>query len=109
MLNLQEITMGNFISSVSVAPSWLWIAFSIGILVLLAIDLSLFGKGHDTVSKKKALIESALWITIALLFNLWFGYEYGKELGIEFLTGYLVEKSLSVDNLFIILLIFSSF
>lgn len=101
--------MDNFISSVSVAPSWLWIAFSIGILVLLAIDLSLFGKGHDTVSKKKALIESALWISIALLFNLWFGYEYGKELGIEFLTGYLVEKSLSVDNLFIILLIFSSF
>ncbi|XGC81588.1 TerC family protein [Bdellovibrio bacteriovorus] len=101
--------MGNFISSVSVAPNWLWIAFSIGILVLLVIDLSLFGKGHDTVSKKKALIESALWISIALLFNLWFGYEYGKELGIEFLTGYLVEKSLSVDNLFIILLIFSSF
>ncbi|UOF02910.1 TerC family protein [Bdellovibrio reynosensis] len=101
--------MGNFISSVSVAPNWLWIVFSIGILVLLAIDLSLFGKGHDTVSKKKALIESALWISIALLFNLWFGYEYGKDLGIEFLTGYLVEKSLSVDNLFIILLIFSSF
>jgi tellurite resistance protein TerC len=55
------------------------------------------------------LIESGIWIGIALTFNIWFGFTYGRELGLEFLTGYLVEKSLSVDNLFVILLIFSSF
>ncbi len=60
-------------------------------------------------SRKAALLESGLWITIALIFNAWFAFEYGAELGIEFLTGYLVEKSLSVDNLFVILLIFGSF
>lgn len=61
------------------------------------------------MSRKSALIESGIWISVALVFNVWFGVTYGKELGTEFLTGYLVEKSLSVDNLFVILLIFSSF
>jgi tellurite resistance protein TerC len=101
--------MNNFISNLSVAPQWLWISFCVGIFILLLIDLSLFGKEGHKVSRKASLIESAIWIAIALLFNLWFGMNYGKDLGIEFLTGYLVEKSLSVDNLFVILLIFSSF
>lgn len=99
----------NFISQVSVAPLWLWISFSVGIFFLLVVDLSLFGRGGHTISRKKALIESGLWVSLALLFNAWFALTFGKELGLEFLTGYLVEKSLSVDNLFIILLIFSSF
>lgn len=101
--------MTNFIADVSVAPSWLWISFSLGILVLLLVDLSLFGRGTHKISRKTALIESGIWIAVALSFNLWFGFTYGGELGLEFLTGYLVEKSLSVDNLFVILLIFSSF
>lgn len=101
--------MSNFVSEISVAPQWLWIAFTLGILVLLAIDLSLFGRGNHKVQTKAALIESGLWITIALGFNTWFAVAFGTELGLEFLTGYLVEKSLSVDNLFVILLIFSSF
>lgn len=100
--------MSSF-SSLSVAPPWLWISFSIGILVLLVIDLSLFGKQGQQISKKAALIESGLWVAIALLFNAWFWWRYGSSLGFEFLTGYLVEKSLSVDNLFIILLIFGAF
>lgn len=101
--------MTDFISNVSVAPTWLWISFCVGIFLLLLIDLSLFGKSAHNVSRKTALIESGVWIGIALIFNLWFGFTFGRELGVEFLTGYLVEKSLSVDNLFIILLIFSSF
>lgn len=101
--------MSHLISDVSIAPLWLWVAFCVGIFILLLIDLSLFGKGTHKVSRKKALLESAIWISIALIFNVWFAFSYGSELGLEFLTGYLVEKSLSVDNLFIILLIFSSF
>ncbi|MBX7230715.1 MAG: TerC family protein [Bdellovibrionales bacterium] len=93
----------------TVAPTWLWVSFSLGVLSLLIIDMSLFGKNSQGISRKKALIESILWITVALIFNLWFGSRFGKELGLEFLTGYLVEKSLSVDNLFVILLIFNSF
>ncbi len=95
--------------NISIAPSWLWVSFCIGILILLIIDLSLFGKSAHKISRKSALIESGIWVSIALLFNVWFGYTYGNQLGLEFLTGYLVEKSLSIDNLFVILLIFSSF
>lgn len=101
--------MTNLISDISVAPTWLWIAFCVGIVLLLLIDLSLFGKSSHNISRKTALIESGIWISIALAFNVWFGFAFGKELGLEFITGYLVEKSLSVDNLFVILLIFSSF
>ncbi|WP_148697401.1 TerC/Alx family metal homeostasis membrane protein [Silvanigrella aquatica] len=101
--------MNSFFSSISIAPIWLWISFSITILFLLLIDLSLFSKVHKNNNTKIALIESSIWIAIALCFNAWFAYFYGSQLGIEFLTGYLVEKSLSIDNLFIILLIFSSF
>lgn len=101
--------MTGLVTNVSMAPAWLWIAFSIGVLVLLLVDLSLFGRSTHKVSTKTALVESGLWIAVALIFNLWFGFRFGGELGLEFLTGYLVEKSLSVDNLFVILLIFSSF
>ncbi len=103
--------MENMLNNISVAPQWLWIGFSAAVVILLIIDLALFGKtDKNKHSKVKiALIESAVWIAIALLFNLWFGYQYGKDLGVQFLTGYLVEKSLSVDNLFVILLVFSSF
>lgn len=101
--------MANFLASISVAPIWLWVSFCTGIIILLFLDLSLFGKKGHKISRKSALLESAIWIGLALLFNLWFSYVYGRELGVEFLTGYLVEKSLSVDNLFVILLVFSSF
>lgn len=101
--------MNNFISNISVVPTSLWITFTIGVIVLLIIDLSLFGKSGHKMSTKSALIESGLWMSVALLFNGWFALNYGKVLGTEFLTGYLIEKSLSVDNLFVILLVFSAF
>jgi tellurite resistance protein TerC len=93
--------MNSFFSNVSVVPGSLWVGFTIGVVVLLMIDLSLFGKGAHKMSTKSALLESGLWMSVALLFNAWFAMTYGKELGTEFLTGYLIEKSLSVDNLFV--------
>lgn len=101
--------MSGIVNGISVVPAGLWLGFSAGVFLLLALDLSLFGRKARKVSTKKALLESGLWITVALCFNVWFAYAYGHELGIEFLTGYLVEKSLSVDNLFVIMLIFGSF
>jgi tellurite resistance protein TerC len=92
--------MESLFDNISVVPAWLWSAFTVGVLILLAVDLSLFGRGSHKMSTKMALVESALWIAVALIFNAWFGFRFGHDLGVEFLTGYLVEKSLSVDNLF---------
>lgn len=101
--------MNQILLNTSVAPLWLWLGFSLGILILLAIDLSFFAKADHQQKTRLSLIESGLWIGVALTFNGWFAYSFGSELGLQFLTGYLVEKSLSVDNLFVILLIFTSF
>ncbi len=99
----------NFLAEVSSVPYWLWLFFTAGIVVLLLIDLSLFKSANEKNKTKHALIESIAWISVALLFNAWFAWSYGTQLGIEFFTGYLVEKTLSMDNIFVILLIFGSF
>lgn len=106
---LLSSSLNSSLASLSIAPPWLWVAFVVGVIILLLIDLSLFKKLHGNSTTKFALGESAVWISISLLFNLWVAYEFGSELGVQFLTGYLIEKSLSVDNLFVILLVFSSF
>lgn len=87
---------------------WLWPAFIGGVLALLFFDLFVLNRKSHEITAREALITSAAWISIALAFNLWFGWTYGKELGIQFLTGYLIEESLSVDNLFVILLVFQA-
>ena len=74
--------MSGFASEVSVAPSWLWAAFTLGVLVLLVIDLSLFGRGNKKNQTKTALIESGIWIAIAICFNIWFAVSFGAELGL---------------------------
>lgn len=87
-----------------------WIFFAIIILFLLAVDLFAHRKHHGKINlTKQSLLWSAGWITLALLFNLWIYATRGKEPALNFLTGYLVELALSVDNLFIFLLIFKEF
>jgi tellurite resistance protein TerC len=88
---------------------WLWWAFIGGVLALLFFDLVILRKKHQHMTQKQALGWSAFWFSLALLFTAWFTFEYGKDLGIPFLTAYLVEQSLSVDNLFVIFLIFQAF
>jgi len=89
--------------------TWLWIGFSIFIVTMLGLDLGLFNRKAHTIRYKEAWIWSAVWVTLALLFaGLVFHYQ-GSQRGLEFLTGYLIELSLSVDNLFVFLLIFSYF
>lgn len=97
---------------------WLWLSFFSIVSVMLIIDLFMLkgGKAHR-VSIKEAACWSAVWVTIALLFNaaLWwylnnrYGYEIARERSLEFLTGYLIEKSLAVDNIFVWLMIFNYF
>ncbi len=88
---------------------YFWIGFHLFIFLMLAIDLGIFNKKTHKVPLKEALIWSSVWITLALLFSLFVLYEFGKTRTLEFLTGYVVEYSLSVDNIFIFILIFSYF
>jgi TerC family integral membrane protein len=86
----------------------IWIFFNIFVLIMLAIDLFVHRKDH-TVGMKEALIWSAIWTVIALAFNVLVYFWLGSKLALEFFTGYLIERTLSVDNLFVFLLIFSYF
>lgn len=83
-----------------------WVVFWAIVAILFYIDLYVSEHRKGRISLKASLIWSAVWITAALLFNLFIYVDLGKEKAIEFLTGYLIEKSLSVDNLFVFLLIF---
>lgn len=87
----------------------LWIGFNVFVLVMLALDLGVFHRKSHEVSLKEALTWTGVWITLALAFNVFVYYYFDKELAVQFLTGYLIEKSLSVDNIFVIILIFSFF
>jgi len=87
----------------------LWIAFNVFVLGVLALDLGIFHRQAHTVSIKEASIWSVIWITLAMIFNLGIYFAWGEEKAFEFLTGYVVEKSLSVDNLFVFLMIFEYF
>ncbi len=87
----------------------IWIGFSVFVLAMLALDLGVFHRKSHAVGMKEALTWSGVWIALALLFNAGVWHWRGHDKGLEFLTGYLVELSLSVDNLFVFLLIFACF
>jgi len=86
-----------------------WAAFSIIIIVMLALDLGVFNRINHIVRPREALRNSLLWIAVSLTFNAAVFYGLGQSRGLEFLAGYLIEKSLSVDNIFVFVLIFSYF
>ena len=88
---------------------WFWVAFNAGVLALLAIDLGVFNRHAHRPSVKEAAMWSATWIAISLLFNLGIFIFAGSDPGVKFLTGYLIEYSLSVDNIFVFVLIFGFF
>lgn len=86
-----------------------WIGFHLFIFIMLALDLGILNKRAHKIALKEALGWSALWITLALLFDIFVLLEFGKTKALEFLTGYVIEYSLSVDNIFIFILIFTYF
>jgi TerC family integral membrane protein len=109
-MNMQHMT--------SVGEPWMWGAFTVFVMLMLALDLFVFGgrKAHK-VSLKEAAAWSFIWVSLALTFNalLWWylkdtiSAEIANQKAIEFLTGYVIEKSLSIDNVFVFLMIFSAF
>jgi tellurite resistance protein TerC len=92
------------------SESWLefWL-FNVLIIFLLLLDLGIFQKKNHVIKMKEAVVMSGVWITLSLLFNVYVLYAHGGQKAMEFLTGYVIEKSLSVDNLFVFLTIFSFF
>ena len=88
---------------------FVWAGFLLFVLLMLALDLGVFHRKSHEVKIREALIWSAVWISLALLFNVGVYFLMGKEKAIEFLTGYVIEKSLSVDNLFVFIMVFSYF
>jgi tellurite resistance protein TerC len=90
-------------------PTHFWLILLVTMVVALVLDLGVFHRKSHTVGLKEALLESVTWISVSLLFNVWIYFSQGPQAGLEFLTGYLVEKSLSVDNIFVFLIIFQSF
>ena len=86
-----------------------WIVFGIIIITVLAIDLGVLNKRAHKIELKEALAWSGVWITLALLFNVFVYFQFGKVKALEFLTAYVIEYSLSVDNIFVFILIFSFF
>lgn len=86
-----------------------WIGFSVLIFALISLDLWHFNRHPHKIGMKEAIFTTIGWIAISLLFNLWIFFQFGKEPAILFFTGYLLEKSLSIDNIFLIILIFSHF
>jgi tellurite resistance protein TerC len=87
----------------------LWVAFNVFVLAAVALDLGVFNRRLHKVSMKEAAISSAVWVAISCLFGLGILHYSGRQPALEFFTGYLIEKSLSVDNLFLFLVIFRTF
>jgi tellurite resistance protein TerC len=88
---------------------WLWIGFNAAVVIMLALDLGVLHRRARKVSLKEAALWSSAWVGLALLFNLAIYFWMGKEPALEFLAGYLIEKSLSIDNIFVFVLLFSYF
>ena len=88
---------------------WFWIGFNAFVLIMLALDLGVFHRKAHVVSPREAGMWVAIWVSLALLFALGLYFFEGKQIALTFVTGYLIEESLSVDNIFVIVLIFAYF
>jgi tellurite resistance protein TerC len=87
----------------------LWIGFLVFVLAMLIVDLGVFNRKDHEIGFREAAGWSAVWVTLALIFNGFVWFAFGAQRGVEFLTGYLIEKSLSIDNIFVFVVIFSAF
>ncbi|QDE90388.1 hypothetical protein BHS06_16200 [Myxococcus xanthus] len=92
----------------SVGSPGLWAGFIAFVIAMLALDLGVFHRKAHVVKFKEALGWSALWVSLALIFGAGVWWKFGPEPGLQFITGYLIEKSLSVDNIFVFVVIFSA-
>ncbi len=87
----------------------LWIAFNVGVALLLLLDLGVFHRRAHAISFREAFLESFVWVALSVAFGLWIFVSHGRAAGLEFFAGYVIEKSLSVDNIFVFILVFQYF
>jgi tellurite resistance protein TerC len=92
----------------SIGTPSLWLGFIAFVIVMLAVDLGIFNRKDHVIQFREALAWSGVWVALALAFNALVWVQFGTQRGLEFLTGYLIEKSLSVDNIFVFVVIFSA-
>ncbi|WP_409516079.1 MULTISPECIES: TerC family protein [Brevundimonas] len=90
-------------------PVWMWAGFLTVVIALLALDLGLFNRRDHEIGVRESLALSAFYIAVALVFGAWLWSSQGADSAVEYLTAYAVEKSLAMDNVFVIALIFSAF
>src|SRR5690349_15121852 len=90
-------------------PLWVWVTFFAVVLTALFVDIGLVNRKSHAPSRKETMIWSAIWVSLALAFGGFIYSQFGGFKAKEFLTGYLIEMSLSIDNLFVFLLIFGYF
>jgi tellurite resistance protein TerC len=102
---LDPILFGDFLGK----AGWIWLTFIAIVIILLTLDLGVLHKEQREIEVAESLWLSAGYISIALLFGGWVWWYFGQQSGIEYLTGFLIEKSLSMDNVFVIALIFTYF
>jgi len=88
---------------------WLWIGFNVFVLLMLALDLGVFHRKAHVVTFKESMAWTVIWVSLAMVFNLGIAHYMGDAKALEFFTGYVIEKSLSVDNVFVFALLFSYF
>ena len=93
----------------TIASPMLWTIFSVFVLGMLALDLGVFSRKPHEVHFKEALTWSAVWVALAMLFNAWIYWRFGSQKALEFMTGYVIEKALSVDNIFVFVVLFAAF
>lgn len=101
--------MSEMVHIAGVDDIYLWGGFIALVGVFLYLDLFVFHKKQHSISIKEALIWTVVWFSLAMVFNLFIWYKFGHDAAAKFFTGYLIEKALSVDNLFVILMIFTAF
>jgi tellurite resistance protein TerC len=99
----------NDIAAPTLGSPLQWGLFFAFVLGMLALDLGVFHRKTHRVSIREAVVWSIVWTVIALIFNFWIYREYGEQLGLEFLTAYVIERSLSFDNIFVFIVIFNYF
>jgi tellurite resistance protein TerC len=109
--NALRLRPGALHGTVCAVPTsiWFWIAFHVGVFIALAVDLISFKRRDRELSMRAAIQRSLLWVVLSLAFNYLVWKSKGDEAGLDFLTGYVIEYSLSVDNIFVFVLIFTYF
>ncbi|MDO1558616.1 TerC family protein [Brevundimonas sp. 2R-24] len=90
-------------------PVWAWLAFLAVVIALLALDLGVLHRDQREIGARESLLLSAMYMGVGLLFGGWIWWEMGSERGVEYLTGFAIEKSLAMDNVFVIAMIFAYF